>query len=220
MVNGVCAQLVLPASAIFSPYSGSPLVRFGKTFNKATTTAGHSVLWYKTQKGISSKHDYVGIGTNNPEAPLSVVVDTIDITRNTNTMLADFQRTVGSSTARFLIYGYPNTSNVLPHVRNSVMLYATSDAKDLIIAASQETGRIRFITRTWVTPENERMVIDSNGNIGIGVTDPSTKLQIADGDVYIDSINSGVIMKSPNGSCWRMTVDNSGNPVFTQIVCP
>ncbi|MEQ1585515.1 MAG: hypothetical protein ABL895_06535 [Cyclobacteriaceae bacterium] len=66
----------------------------------------------------------------------------------------------------------------------------------------------------------EKMRIDGNGNVGIGTINPKSKLQVESGDVYINSINSGLIMKSPNGQCWRMSIDNSGNPVFSPIICP
>jgi hypothetical protein len=56
----------------------------------------------------------------------------------------------------------------------------------------------------------------------LGGTDnlPKARLQVQSGDVYIDQIGSGVIMKSPNGQCWRMTVSDAGAPVFTAIACP
>ena len=66
----------------------------------------------------------------------------------------------------------------------------------------------------------EKMRINGNGNVGIGTDAPKTKLHIESGDVYINSITSGVIMKSPNGQCWRMTVSNGGTSVFSPIVCP
>jgi len=40
------------------------------------------------------------------------------------------------------------------------------------------------------------------------------------GDIYIEDINKGVIMKSPNGNCWRITVNDSGNIVSSPINCP
>ncbi|MBT8234351.1 MAG: hypothetical protein HKO66_15670, partial [Saprospiraceae bacterium] len=66
----------------------------------------------------------------------------------------------------------------------------------------------------------ERRRISENGNVGIGTDDPFSKLEIKDGDIYINDINNGVIMKSPNGNCWRMTVDDTGNFVSTAITCP
>ncbi|WP_019986989.1 DNRLRE domain-containing protein [Rudanella lutea] len=59
-----------------------------------------------------------------------------------------------------------------------------------------------------------------NGRIGINNSDPRSSLHVSAGDVYIDNIGSGVIMRSPNGYCWRVTVDNTGNFVRTRIACP
>jgi hypothetical protein len=63
-------------------------------------------------------------------------------------------------------------------------------------------------------------VYHDSGSVGIGTNTPSSKLQISDGDVYIDNATNGVIMTSPNGSCFRMTVSDAGTPVFSPIVCP
>lgn len=65
----------------------------------------------------------------------------------------------------------------------------------------------------------------SNNNIGIGETAvspslPKSKLHVKTGDIYLEEIGRGVILKSPNGQCWRITVDNSGNLVRTAITCP
>lgn len=60
-------------------------------------------------------------------------------------------------------------------------------------------------------------------NVGIGVsrtTTPASKLEVANGDIFISDVSGGVIMKSPNGNCWRVTIDNNGDFVKTQITCP
>jgi hypothetical protein len=64
------------------------------------------------------------------------------------------------------------------------------------------------------------MTMNPNGNIGIGNINPNSRLSVNGGDVYVESVNSGIILKSPNGNCWRVTVDNSGNFVSTPITCP
>ncbi|MDN5205355.1 hypothetical protein QQ008_28480 [Fulvivirgaceae bacterium BMA10] len=67
---------------------------------------------------------------------------------------------------------------------------------------------------------NTLMAVNAVGKVGIGTDTPKSKLHVSDGDIYLENIHSGVIMKSPDGNCWRMSVDNSGMPVFTPISCP
>ncbi len=75
---------------------------------------------------------------------------------------------------------------------------------------SSYPSNIRFeTTNTNQTVRLERMRITEAGNVNV-----------KSGDIYLENINAGVIMKSPNGQCWRLTVDNSGNPIFTSITCP
>lgn len=69
-------------------------------------------------------------------------------------------------------------------------------------------------------PVKRISILNSNGFIGIATDTPRTRLQVADGDIYISDVNNGVIMKSPNGQCWRMTVSNAGTPVMTLVGCP
>jgi hypothetical protein len=83
-------------------------------------------------------------------------------------------------------------------------------------------GVIKFMTATNTNPVwfAERMRIDANGNVGIGTENPKSKVQVTDGDVYIDNPNRGIIMKDVNGGCWRITLGVVGNFVSTPIVCP
>ena len=40
-------------------------------------------------------------------------------------------------------------------------------------------------------------------------------------NIYLSDINSGVIMKSPNGTCFRMTIQDNGTTLITQLgSCP
>lgn len=70
------------------------------------------------------------------------------------------------------------------------------------------------------------MVVDgATNNVGFGSPSihspvPKSTVHVLTGDVNIDQIGSGIIMKSPNGQCWRVTIDNAGNFVKTAISCP
>ncbi len=65
--------------------------------------------------------------------------------------------------------------------------------------------------------------IAPTGNTGFGMDYndiPQSRVSVKGGDINILDIGSGVIMKSPNGNCWRMTVTDAGQPQFTSITCP
>ena len=66
-----------------------------------------------------------------------------------------------------------------------------------------------FTTANTTTNRVNRLSIEENGRIGVKSS-----------DVYLENIGSGVIIKSPNGNCWRVTVNNSGNLISTAIPCP
>ena len=48
-------------------------------------------------------------------------------------------------------------------------------------------------------------------SLGIGVSTPASKLSVGGGDIEVETIASGLILKSPDGTRYRITVDNSGN---------
>jgi hypothetical protein len=96
-----------------------------------------------------------------------------------------------------------------------------STGKGLILRVDNPIGDIKFLT--GYTPglsSPERMRITADGNVGIGTEDPAAKIQVTGGDVFIENIDSGVIMKSPNGNCWRVTMNNDGTLKSTAIACP
>ena len=64
-----------------------------------------------------------------------------------------------------------------------------------------------------------RLQVSENGNVGIGTNAPNTKLVVNGGSVYVTNPNT-VIITSPNGACWGITVNNSGTLSTFSTPCP
>ena len=62
-----------------------------------------------------------------------------------------------------------------------------------------------------------KMTITNAGNVGIGTTIPASKLEVDGGDIEIDDSASGLILRSPNATRYRVQVDNSGNLTTTAV---
>ncbi len=60
----------------------------------------------------------------------------------------------------------------------------------------------------------------TNTNVGIGTTAPRAKLQVSGGKIYVEANGQGVILKSPNGSCFELTVTDAGAFASTPVACP
>jgi hypothetical protein len=59
-------------------------------------------------------------------------------------------------------------------------------------------------------------VVTASGGQWVG-DDPGAIAQQFNGDIEITEIGRGVILRSPNGTRWRVTVDNSGTLVRTSL---
>jgi hypothetical protein len=71
---------------------------------------------------------------------------------------------------------------------------------------------------TFSTPTDMDYVFE-NGNIGVDTYNPVAKLQVNNGDIFIEDIDRGIVMKSPDGNCWRGKLDNNGALQFVQVNC-
>lgn len=62
----------------------------------------------------------------------------------------------------------------------------------------------------------------SNSNVGIApaLITPTARFQVNSGDVYVDTVGNGVIIKSNNGTCWRVRVTDAGAFTSASITCP
>ena len=83
---------------------------------------------------------------------------------------------------------------------------ADNDTKIQIEETSDE-DKIRFDTAG-----TERMVIDENGNVGVGTSSPVAKFEVSGGHVSIKDAGKGIVLKSPDGTkCSLVYLSNSGS---------
>jgi len=73
-----------------------------------------------------------------------------------------------------------------------------------------EVGALDSSPVIFTTALTERMRLSAAGNLGIGTTTPASKLTVTTGDIEVATIASGLILKSPDGTRYRITVPNGG----------
>jgi hypothetical protein len=184
----------------------------GNVSSRDASTLSGSNLWVSDLNGIHNAAGNVGVGANT----------------NTNAVF----NVMGSA-------GFPYTAeiNSTNTWQTSLNLFnTTSPFKWYMVTGGSTntqatygvgTGNFGIAKESTSTPVTTfPILIASDDKVGIGMglggsnNVPKAQLHVKTGDIYIEQITSGVIMKSPNGQCWRMTVSNAGAPVFTAITCP
>lgn len=179
-------------------------------------------------KNIYQKDGNLGIGISDPETKLRIEGNVSDgdnrafiRLRNINTgNKSTVSLTLESNDKSYgTAFGFTSDSYLAIPDFNKMGVISTN-GKGFSIYSTSNYGSIRFYTNVDQNGIIERMRINAEGNIGIGTNEPAAKLQIADGDIYISDINKGIIMKSPDGNCWRGSLDNNGRLNFNKITCP
>lgn len=134
---------------------------------------------------------YVGIGEMTPQSKLHIKGNTAnDLTLKTSNNLSNqgiaFQNAAGAYTWNIYRKDAGNNTADLTFSGNGTN-YAETNINSL---------------STYLT-------LKAGGNIGISTPEPKSKLHISDGDIYIEDINSGIIMKdAETGFCYRLRIVN------------
>ena len=128
-----------------------------------------------------------------------------------------------------VIQGQMYTFQLMPSEAGTVLAYCDGwsdicySAGDLYWYHGMGTSDVyslAFKTHISGVAETNAVVVTDAGQLGIGTANPKAPVHVNDGDVYLETIGKGVILKSPNGSCWRWTPANDGSMQSASIVCP
>ncbi len=139
----------------------------------------------------------------------------------------------GSETTNYVdmgINGGGNTSNVMGTANDS---YLYNIGQNFLMGTGSGGKSLLFLTGGTDSATNERMRIDGSGNVGIGVANPTYKLQVmaASNPLYLGgvqngagtdsliTISNGVIKKiaptfTPSSNAWGLAGNVSTNPSF------
>lgn len=96
----------------------------------------------------------------------------------------------------------------MPFFNGMTAIRATGNGFSVLTDST--AGSIRFYTTHVEDEIFERVRIDSIGDMGVGTTDPKAKIHVNDGDIFIEDMERGLILTSPDGQHWRITVGNDG----------
>lgn len=197
--------------------------------NGNTVSLPNNDLWNSNGNAIFYNNGNIGIGTSAPDYTLMIQNESFVHDGRTLLYLYNPSTDIYSSTSIKIRAGYDQSSvlaightsesySIIPNRHNTSNIWNKGRGLSLRSTNTMQSS-IRFETN--INEEiTERMRIDAFGNIGIATDNPQTKLHIAEGDVYLEDINSGIIMKSPDGQCWKITINNDGSLNTESIECP
>jgi|DEB0MinimDraft_6_1074348.scaffolds.fasta_scaffold08604_2 hypothetical protein len=107
----------------------------------------------------------------------------------------------------------------------------STSASNKIIIGSGETWGVEFDSpdttkdtqfavgvRTDSNPSNYWIVGDENFNVGVGTTNPTSKLTVQNGDIKVGvNTSEGLILTDSNGVAWRLIVNTDGTLTTTAV---
>jgi len=110
-----------------------------------------------------------------------------------------------------------DAGGVVSHMKSSDSPYAmqhmeNSSGKDAYIGVSSNG-----LSLSASAFNSEHVTVQANGFMGVGTTTPSSKLEVDGGDIEVDDSGRGLILRSSDGSRWRIYVTTSGALSSTRL---
>lgn len=190
-------NVVLGIQALASNTTGNRNLAIGPEALEDNTTGTNNVAigWVALQKNQTSSNN------------IAVGAGAIGLTQGGNNTAigyaAGYGRVGGTNASGVgsVFVGKSTTSNGIGSVNEIVI---GTDA----ISAGSNTAVLG--NDNIVSTRLKGNVIVANGSVGIGTTSPGSKLEVDSGDIEIGGAGGGLILKSPDGTRYRITVANGG----------
>jgi hypothetical protein len=188
------------ADGLFSVALGKEVQAFG----------GTSVAIGRFLKTSISSSMVIGYGLNSPSTYLNNDKEfSMMMGFNSNVPTFFVSSSNGAGTTGKI--GIGNVTN--PSAKLHIKADANEDASIFLETSSNDQASRLMIT-------NEHTIEARNeDNLYFG-TAAGKDFVFHQGDIFLDDIQSGIIMKSPNGLCWRGTLNEQGTLTFVEITCP
>jgi hypothetical protein len=158
---------------------------------------------------------------NSPDSPQGIVLGTDGAAKVAIDSLGKVG--IGTTTPTYQLQLADTTGNGFQlnsgNFAGDYTLSVTGQTNNVLIAATDNLAG----TEGAITVHKDGRIymgIDAASKIGIGTSTINSKLTVTGGDVYITDVGSGLIQKSPDGSCWRLTISDLGVVTATSITCP
>jgi hypothetical protein len=169
--------------------------RFANTYTGNAMVIGYGVDNVNTLNNTISNSLMIGFNSNLPTLFISMASGQ-GTTGNVGIATTD-------PTARLEVNGTMKVNN---WAYMQTIVLDDSDIKNIDELQGQDG--LKFKGKTLQT--ETQMILTENGDLGIGVIEPTTKLEV-NGKIKSSGENSALILQSPDGTEWEITIDNSGN---------
>jgi len=206
---------ILPAPAgllVFDNTTGSFWFKGTTNWVELVDTARSN--WKQNNNDVYARpNTNIGIGNMAPKFPMDI--STADVTDGYAMRLRNANSAAGTKTTLLL------SSSNIGFYNNTAPAAAIS-----ALAGGNYSQHLLFSTCGYIMPPEERMRIDSSGNVGIGLTRPETKLHVAAGTDVTNSsggfiqignsnnrnigIDDNEIQQRNNGAVAKLTLQNGG----------
>ena len=133
---------------------------------------------------------------------------------------------IGTTSPSAKLHVSSDSGGALSEVAHFVGGGSTDDKSQISVGGNTSSALVSFGFRNTGSgfgyianaSDTEIITIDGgNERVGIGTASPASKLEVDGGDIEVDDSASGLILRSPNGTRYRIQVDNSGNLTTTAV---